>query len=395
MALITFVTVMLAAPSGVGGGGILVPMYLVFGHFTPHFGIPLSKATIFGGAVANNFLNVQRRHPKANRPLIDYKTVMLMEPVLLLGSILGVFFNYISPSWLITILIVVTLMYTGYTTTRKAIETYQKETKQAETAAEKDALIKEKLDPNALDQIADPELREIVEAESKTDARALQVIFFAWLVVFVCSVLKGGEGVYNLVECGSPIYWFLVLLPVPITVAIVYFMGNVVRDEHAVKAEKGYVFADGDLMWTEDNVRVYPLYSIIAGFCAGALGIAGGTILGPVLLQLGMLPLAATATSGFTVLFTASSTTLQFLIMGQLQADYAIVFCLVGLTGGGVGSSVVGWLVQKYHKTWFIVAVLAAVLFLSAALMGYSGYLNHLQQVAHGLPLGMRPVCHA
>ena len=31
MALITAVTIMLAAPSGVGGGGILVPMYLVFG----------------------------------------------------------------------------------------------------------------------------------------------------------------------------------------------------------------------------------------------------------------------------------------------------------------------------------------------------------------------------
>jgi uncharacterized membrane protein YfcA len=31
MAAITAVTIMLAAPSGVGGGGILVPMYLVFG----------------------------------------------------------------------------------------------------------------------------------------------------------------------------------------------------------------------------------------------------------------------------------------------------------------------------------------------------------------------------
>ena len=31
MAGITAVTIMLAAPSGVGGGGILVPMYLVFG----------------------------------------------------------------------------------------------------------------------------------------------------------------------------------------------------------------------------------------------------------------------------------------------------------------------------------------------------------------------------
>ena len=33
----------------------------------------------------------------------------------------------------------------------------------------------------------------------------------------------------------------------------------------------------------------------------GGAGIAGGTILGPVLLQLGMLPIVSTTTSGFTV----------------------------------------------------------------------------------------------
>jgi len=56
--LITLITIILAAPAGVGGGGILVPMYLAIGKFSPHYGIPLSKATIFGGAVTNNYFNV-------------------------------------------------------------------------------------------------------------------------------------------------------------------------------------------------------------------------------------------------------------------------------------------------------------------------------------------------
>jgi hypothetical protein len=41
IAAITFVTIMLAAPSGIGGGGILVPMYLAIGKFSPRHGIPL------------------------------------------------------------------------------------------------------------------------------------------------------------------------------------------------------------------------------------------------------------------------------------------------------------------------------------------------------------------
>jgi hypothetical protein len=29
---------------------------------------------------------MQRRHPEANRPLIDYNACMMLEPVLLLGA---------------------------------------------------------------------------------------------------------------------------------------------------------------------------------------------------------------------------------------------------------------------------------------------------------------------
>jgi uncharacterized membrane protein YfcA len=49
------------------------------------------------------------------------------------------------------------------------------------------------------------------------------------------------------------------------------------------------------------NAQVYPLYCITAGFCAGALGIAAGTILGPILLELGMMPIVGVASSGFMV----------------------------------------------------------------------------------------------
>ena len=39
------------------------------------------------------------------------------------------------------------------------------------------------------------------------------------------------------------------------------------------------------------------------------------------------------------VIFTASSTTFQFLVMGQLQTDYAAFFCGIGLLGGAIGAS--------------------------------------------------------
>ena len=397
IAAITFVTIVLAAPSGIGGGGILVPMYLAIGKFSPRHGIPLSKATIFGGAVTNNYFNVQKRHPDVNRPMIDYNICMVMEPVLLLGTIIGVFFNAVSPGWLITICLVFTLTYTTYRTTLKAMETYEKEMK-IEREEEEQRLLPaggpdKKQHISFTPERAPDGLQHIYEEESRVNWRSIGVLCISWIIIAIFSILKGGEGGQGIVECGTLGYWALVVAPVPLVGALVWKMGDELADRHEEKVARGFEFADGDLMWTRRNARIYPLYTITAGFAAGALGIAAGTILGPILLEMGLLPLVGTASSGFMVIFTSSSTTFQFLVMGQLQVDYALFFCLIGFVGGAIGNTAVGYLVKKYKKTWFVVALLSAVLALSTFLMGYAGYERAMVGLAHGKNQGIRPLC--
>jgi uncharacterized membrane protein YfcA len=398
--IVTFFTIVLAAPAGVGGGGILVPMYLAVGHFSPHYGIPLSKATILGGAITNNYFNLQRRHPVANRPLVDYTTSMILEPVLLLGTIIGVFFNAVSPGWAITVLLVITLCFTTWRTGTKAYETYLKEEKdQAEDenkrlipSSSKD---KEKHFTHGDAQDMSPEMAAIVKSESEHNLYAVGVLCVAWVVIATFSLLKGGEGGEGIYPCGSIGYWLLVAAPLPITIAMVWYVGNQASATYERKVELGYDFCDGDLLWTKRNTRIFPLYCIVAGFAAGSLGIAAGTILGPVLLEFGLLPIVATTSSGFMVIFTASSTTFQFLVMGQLQVDYALFFCLVGLFGGAVGNTGVNFLVKKYKKTWFVVAILTFVLFMSVFLMGYAGYVRWAIAEKHGKNMGLRSLCPA
>ena len=101
--LITLFTIVFTAPTGAGGGGILVPLFMFVGAFSPHSAVPLSKAAIVGGALTNNFLNLQHRHPFANRPLLDYEALETMIPTLLIGTVLGVFFNAVSPSWYVCV----------------------------------------------------------------------------------------------------------------------------------------------------------------------------------------------------------------------------------------------------------------------------------------------------
>ncbi|KAI2492714.1 sulfite exporter TauE/SafE [Fragilaria crotonensis] len=54
---------LIATGGGIGGGGILVPIYILVMGFSPKHAIPLSNITVFGGAVANTVLNKSKRHP--------------------------------------------------------------------------------------------------------------------------------------------------------------------------------------------------------------------------------------------------------------------------------------------------------------------------------------------
>lgn len=85
--------------------------------------------------------------------------------------------------------------------------------------------------------------------------------------------------------------------------------------EYNYRKSIGYPYHRKDIHWTSYIIVVYPLYALMSGILAGLLGIGGGLILGPLLLELGLHPTISTATSNFLVLFTASSTSIQFIIL--------------------------------------------------------------------------------
>ena len=65
--------------------------------FMPKHAIPLSNVTVFGGAIANTTRNSRKRHPNADRPLIDWDVVLAMEPPTLAGALIGANLNRILP----------------------------------------------------------------------------------------------------------------------------------------------------------------------------------------------------------------------------------------------------------------------------------------------------------
>merc|ERR1711865_107807 len=94
--------------------------------------IPLSSATILGGSVFHICRNVLRRHPKADRPLIDWSFISLMQPMLIAGTVMGSFLNKMVPDWLLAMLLFVILVFTALRTYKNGMKKWQKEHQEIE-----------------------------------------------------------------------------------------------------------------------------------------------------------------------------------------------------------------------------------------------------------------------
>lgn len=72
-------------------------------------------------------LNVQNRHPKANRPLIDLDMALFLAPMEMSGALVGVMIQKMLPVWLVILIMATVLGYTAWKTTLKGLETRRKE----------------------------------------------------------------------------------------------------------------------------------------------------------------------------------------------------------------------------------------------------------------------------
>mmetsp|Transcript_18937 Transcript_18937/g.44054 ORF Transcript_18937/g.44054 Transcript_18937/m.44054 type:complete len:600 (+) Transcript_18937:101-1900(+) len=122
------VALIIAASGGIGGGGILVPLFMLVLGFHPKHAIALSNITILGGAIANTGLNLTKQHPQLDRPLIDWDLITIMEPLTMFGAIFGSLLSKVLPNVLLNTSLVIVLIYTGHKTFTKGTTLWKEET---------------------------------------------------------------------------------------------------------------------------------------------------------------------------------------------------------------------------------------------------------------------------
>ena len=105
---------------GIGGGSVIVPVVTIMFSYEINEAIALSKATIFAGAVINVFFLLnERKEKKINESLIDYRLCSFMLPIMMFGTFLGVYLNFIVPPMIIILLLTGYLMLSIFSLHKK------------------------------------------------------------------------------------------------------------------------------------------------------------------------------------------------------------------------------------------------------------------------------------
>merc|ERR1719284_1380987 len=121
--------------------------------------------------------------------------------------------------------------------------------------------------------------------------------------------------------------------------------------------------------WTAPQVAKYEGMSVCTGCLAGLVGIGGGLIFSPFFLLMGVEPAVAVATSSTCVIFTSSSTTLQYLLTDRIVMTLAIAYGIVNLVASYLGTSFVHWLQDNYGtRKSYITGIVAVGVAISAGL---------------------------
>ena len=384
--IIGFISIFIAAgmsnSSGLGGGLLFIPVLLLIMNFYPHEAIPISKIVIFAGAITSFIQNTKVKRPGRNSKALNYNLVIVNAPNLLLGTILGVTLNKILPNSLILFLLCMLLFFYSFKTFKTFLKIYREENSgELHSMSSQFNTISQRSVNNDINQQEErPVESEIYKDRFLLRWDKLKYIIIPFLIMAGLSILRESE----IVSKCSAIYWILMFSFLAIVLIYDYFIYNHIQTEYSYRKIIGFPYDDRDINWTNQTIIKLCFIGFLAGFIAGVIGIGGGVVLGPILLDLGVHPIVGTVTTNMLVLITSSSTTFQFILFKMLNIEYGIICIIFSALGSYCGTYLVNTYVKKTGKQSFIVLVLFCVVIISAIVLPLSSLINILEDYNKG-----------
>ncbi|XP_065857202.1 sulfite exporter TauE/SafE family protein 4 [Euphorbia lathyris] len=379
---------------GVGGGGIFVPMLTLILGFDTKSAAALSKCMIMGASTSSVYYNIRVRHPTKEVPIIDYDLALLFQPMLMLGITIGVSLSVVFPYWLITVLIIILFIGTSSRSAFKGYEMWKDETTMNKAMDEQ----RRNTVNSRGELLIDTPYEPLIPREHKSRMeilcfnlrwKRLLVLLLVWVAFLLLQVIK------NDVAVCSIWYWALFLIQLPIGAVVFGYEAVKLYKEHKKRMSTGNTetVCEACIEWSPINLVFCALCGILGGTVGGLLGSGGGFILGPLLLEIGVIPQVASATATFVMMFSSSLSVVEFYLLKRFPIPYAIYLTSISVLAGFWGQFFVRKLVAVLRRASLIVFILSGVIFASAITMGVVGTEKSIRMIRNNEFMGFLGFC--
>ena len=95
-------------------------------------------------------------------------------------------------------------------------------------------------------------------------------------------------------------------------------------------------------------------------------------------------PQVGAASTGFMILFTALSSTVQYLTVGNLPWRFALWYGAIGILGGQTGQRVVKRIIDRTGRPSIVVCLLGGMIGLAVIVMATSGLIRVVSESREG-----------
>lgn len=385
----------LAAIAGIGGGGINMPLLMFTGGFEVKDAVRLSHSAVLGNALAQLASNASRRHPACGeRPLIHHELALLLLPGMLGGHFMGVLLgHWFAPSVLVALCLPL-LLVAGWKTLQKGIALQRQEMQGCVQPGTPRIVLVSGGNHQGASPTASPEITPMSFVRSfSLDVRAgrcelcpshyrqskgvrvpynvIAALVFVTILTCIDQMLMSTD-VVGMAACSS-LYWAAFLCLYLLIAASLVCAINAVRALrvwHLARGDEVPIPGDPDL--NGRKCLALGLVAILVGCLAGLLGLGGGEVIVPLLLEFGVAPRVAAATSGFLILLSVSTDMSHYALSGSMeQWGYMLGCFLVALFGASAGILTRDAFRQRGYIALYL---LAGMLLVSACLLSYRGF---------------------
>ncbi|CAA6667454.1 unnamed protein product [Spirodela intermedia] len=408
--LIGFLGSAFGTVGGVGGGGIFVPMLNLIVGFDTKSAAALSKCMIMGASASSVWYNIRVAHPTKEVPIIDYDLALLFQPCSCSASPSASHSASSSPTGLsqcsssssssviimISLSLSLSLSCTSSRSFFRGLHMWEQETlfNLEEEKKRQETLSKANGDEVIIDADYAPLLPKKERSgmdilRSNLRWRGILVLLVVWVCFLLLQITKTNAPV-----C-SPMYWFVNVLQFPVSISVFAWEAVKLYKESKERRMAGNweCVCEASIEWTAPQLLFCALCGILGGTVGGLLGSGGGFILGPLLLEIGVIPQVASATATFVMLFSSSLSVVEFYFLRRFPIPYALYLMSVSLMAGFWGQFFVRKLVLMLKRASLIVFILSSVIFASALTMGVIGVETSVRMIKNNEYMGFLSFC--